>query len=161
MIVALTTACKDDDDDGNKLNNQAEFNGSKITLTGSLPMYDYFGRAVGETTVHDQDITSYGEGLQYDIETNPPTVSGAGDLITFKAVSNVATDAVEGEAAVFTFHDASVRIGVKPGTSDGTVYKITSGVLKSTVDNGASLDYSFEGTTEDGKSIKFSYTGYV
>jgi hypothetical protein len=76
-----------------------------IKLKTALTMIDYDGRVDGETTVHDQDITFFSEGLTIN---NDLSVSGTGDAITFKAVSNVAdavgpgeysiTDEVEGEA---------------------------------------------------------------
>jgi hypothetical protein len=59
---------------------------------------------------------------------------------------------------LFTYHDAFVRIGLSPGTSEGTTYKIISGTLKSSTFEGSML-YEFEGTTEGGKSLKFSFSG--
>jgi hypothetical protein len=162
-IVIVTAACKDDDEP--KLTDTAKFDGSTIKLTSALTMFDYFGRVEGETTLHDQDITFFSEGLTIEDDLS---ISGTGDAITFKAVSNIAdvvgegeytiTDAVEGEAALFTYHDASIRVGLAPGTSEGTIHKIVSGVFKSSNFEGG-MRYEFEGTTEGGKSLKFSFSG--
>jgi hypothetical protein len=162
-IVLVIGACKDDDE--KKLSDEATFDGATIELTSALTMLDWNGRDDDGTTVHDHDITFFSEGITLD---EGAEASGSGDAITFKAVSTVQdvlgagtysiTDDVEGEAAAFTYHDAAVIIGLSPGSSEGTRYKIVSGLLKSIMADG-SQKYEFEGTVEGGKTLKFVFSG--
>src|SRR6187401_2361478 len=95
-IALAVVACKDDNAD-TKHSDEAKFDGASSKLTSALTMFDYDGRAEGNITVHDQDITFFSEGLTIQIDG---TIAGSGDAITFKAVSNIPDVVAEGEYSI-------------------------------------------------------------
>ncbi len=154
-VTLLITSC------GSDRQNELEFNGQTLALTGGI-IESYGENSDGS---FDWDVSLYGGSLVINTQTQEAT--GSGPILYMDLNTNSSTGLVagtytyeDGPRAAFIMVDGVFSDDFEASTETGQEFEITQGTVEIELD-GAESSFDFDFVDSQGNSIKGYYKGIL
>ena len=161
LLPFFLSACSDDDDNGNGINNHFTYDGDTYSLHEGMKMYWGSGWGNG----YNWDIYLYSEGIEFDETEMDFTGSGHG---IFLEIFSPIEEGVEDGTYTFDTNDeensfsfgtwSSIIIDYDGEEDSGTELDIIGGTVEISK-SGNTYDISFDMTVEDDKTVTGNFSG--